>query len=180
MAKAQPYDVLTTLSEGVEIRHYPRHTLISVEVEADFESAGNRAFRPLVSYISGANSRGDRLAMTSPVVQAPHQSSHTVSFVLPEGVSAEEAPLPVEGSITVHEVAPREVAVLRFSGSWKQQRAHDKAALLLRVLEERNIHTVGEVFYGRFDPPSVPGFLRHNEALIEVANLHSALERGGD
>lgn len=180
MAKAQPYEPLTTLSEGVEIRRYPRHTLISVEVEADFESAGNRAFRPLVSYISGANSRGERLAMTSPVVQAPHQSSHTVSFVLPEGISVDEAPLPVEGVITVHEAAPREVAALRFSGSWKQQRAQDKAALLLRVLAERTIHTVGEVFYGRFDPPSVPGFLRHNEALIEVANLHSALERGGD
>jgi len=26
----------------------------------------------------------------------------------------------------------------------------------------------------------VPGFLRHNEVLIEVANLHSTLERGGD
>jgi len=126
MAKAQPYDVLTTLSEGVELRHYPRHTLISVEVEGDFESAGNRAFRPLVSYISGSNSRGDRLAMTSPVVQAPHQSSHTMSFVLPEGISAQEAPLPADANVTVHEVAPREVAALRFSGSWKQRRAEDK------------------------------------------------------
>ena len=180
MAKAQPYDVLNTLSEGVEIRHYPRHTLISVEVEGDFESAGNRAFRPLVSYISGSNSRGDRLAMTSPVVQAPHQSSHTMSFGLPEGVSAQEAPIPADANVTVHEVAPREVAALRFSGSWKQRRAEDKAALLLRVLADRNIPTVGEVFYGRFDPPTVPGFLRHNEALIEVANLHSTLERGGN
>lgn len=175
MAKAQPYELLTTLSEGVEIRHYPRHTLISVEVNGDFESAGNRAFRPLVSYISGANSRGDRLAMTSPVVQAPHQSAHTMSFVLPDGISANEAPLPVDGNVSVHEVAPREVAALRFSGSWKQSRAENNAALLLRVLRERNIHTVGEVFYGRFDPPSVPGFLRHNEALVELSNLHSPL-----
>jgi len=102
-----------------------------------------------------------------------------MSFVLPEGISAQEAPLPADANVTVHEVAPREVAALRFSGSWKQRRAEDKGALLLRVLAERNIPTVGEVFYGRFDPPTVPGFLRHNEVLIEVANLHSTLERGG-
>ena len=85
MTKAQPFEVLSTLAGGIELRHYPAHTVISVEVSADFESAGSIAFGPLVSYISGANTTGQKMAMTAPVVQAPHADSHTISFVLPEG-----------------------------------------------------------------------------------------------
>jgi hypothetical protein len=172
MTKAQPFTLLSRFPEGVELRHYPAHTLVSVEVTSDFESAGNISFRPLVSYISGANDRGGQMAMTSPVVQAPQKDLHVMSFVLPEGVDASRAPLPTDSRVTVHDVAPREVAALRFSGSWKKSRAEDNAARLLEVLGERGITTVGEVFYGRFDPPAVPGFLRHNEALVEVTNLN--------
>lgn len=168
MAKAQPYQVLGVLPDGIELRHYPAHTLISVDVAADFESAGNVAFGPLVRYISGSNTRGSRMAMTSPVVQVPHQDSHTVSFVLPEGTDAATAPLPVDGRVSVRQVAPREVAALRFSGSWKKARAEGKAEALRQALAERGIATSGGVFYGRFDPPSTPGFLRHNEVLVEL------------
>ena len=168
VTKAQPYVVLSTLPNGTEIRHYPSHTLISFEVDTSFEAAGNRAFSPLVTYISGANSRGDRMAMTSPVVHEPRGSSHLISFVLPEGTSAADAPAPVNADVIVRDVEPREVAALRFSGSWKKDRAERYANRLRESLAEHEVLPRGEVFFGRFDPPTVPSFLRHNEALVEV------------
>jgi len=46
MAQAQPYDVIRGLEGGVELRHYPAHTLISIDVRGDFDSAGNLGFGP--------------------------------------------------------------------------------------------------------------------------------------
>jgi len=100
MAKAQPFEVLSTLAGGIELRHYPAHTVISVEVNADFESAGSMAFGPLVSYISGANATGQKMAMTSPVVQAPHANSHTISFVCQKAlIPAQHRFLLMDGSV---------------------------------------------------------------------------------
>jgi hypothetical protein len=172
MAQAQPYDVIRGLEGGVELRHYPAHTLISIDVRGDFDSAGNLGFGPLVQYISGLNSARQKIAMTSPVVQAPHDSQeHTVSFVLPEGSTPEGAPIPTDARVRVAQQPARDVAALRFSGSWKQARVMEKTQHLLDVLHRQGVTTSGDVFYGRFDPPGVPPFLRHNEALVPVGKL---------
>ncbi|EPR77165.1 hypothetical protein ADILRU_0545 [Leifsonia rubra CMS 76R] len=51
---------------------------------ADFEDAGNRAFRFLFSYISGDNTAQQTIDMTSPVVQA---KSQRVAMTAPAGAS---------------------------------------------------------------------------------------------
>ena len=54
MTEQQPYDLLHT--EGaVEVRRYPEHLVAETEVVADFQDAGNRAFRYLFGYIDGAH-----------------------------------------------------------------------------------------------------------------------------
>ena len=170
MVQIQPYTVLRALGPGAELRHYPAHTLISCDVVGDFDSAGSRGFGPLVRYISGANQQGQQIAMTSPVIHAPRsQATHTISFVLPEGMNPADAPRPADGRVEVHEVSPRLVAALRFSGGWSEERADRKAATLLQLLEGSGLSPVGAVFFGRYDPPWKPGLLRRNEALVEVA-----------
>jgi hypothetical protein len=47
----------------------------------------------------------------------------------------------------------------------------EKTQHLLDVLHRQGVTTSGDVFYGRFDPPGVPPFLRHNEALVPVEKL---------
>jgi hypothetical protein len=173
MVRSQPYGVIRSLKEGVELRHYPAHTLISIEVRGDFDSAGSAAFGTLVQYISGLNSARQKIAMTSPVVQAPHDSQeHTISFVLPEGTTPEDAPIPSDARVSVVEQPARDVAALRFSGSWKHARVREKTQHLLDVLTRQGVTTAGDVFYGRFDPPGVPPLLRHNEALVPITQLH--------
>ena len=170
MAKAQPFTFIESLPHGADLRLYPAHTLISVDIRGDFGTAGVRGFGPLISYISGSNSTAQKIAMTAPVVQAPRGGEdHTISFVLPEGMSPGDAPVPEDSRVTVHEEGPRHVAALRFSGSWNTRRAMEETAKLSDILQVQGLTPVGEPFYGRFDPPWVPGLLRHNEVLIPVA-----------
>jgi hypothetical protein len=169
MTQIQPYTVLLALGPGAELRRYPAHTLVSCDVGGDFDSAGNRGFGPLVRYISGANQKGQQIAMTSPVIHAPHsEATHTISFVLPEGMNPADAPRPADGRVEVHAVPPRLVAALRFSGGWSKERADRKAEALIGLLEGSGLQPAGSVFYGRYDPPWKPGLLRRNEALVEV------------
>jgi len=170
----QPYTVTATLTGGTEIRDYPAHTLISVDVRGDFDSVGTLGFGPLVSYISGNNVSNQSLAMTSPVLQASTSQAsaslaHTISFVLPEGESPDSAPTPVDSRVRVQEVAQRRVAALRFSGSWSETRAQAKAQDLIEQVTTAGYRAVGDIFYARYDPPWKPGIFRRNEALVEVS-----------
>ena len=166
---SQPYTILEELSGGVELRHYPAHTLISVEVAGPFENAGTAGFRPLVSYISGANQERQKIAMTSPVTHLPHSDArHTISFVLPEGMSPEDAPVPVDGSVRVVEKPDATVAALRWRGGFDERSAQRAEAKLLTSVQSAGRNPHGSVFFARYDPPMTPVFFRRNEALLEI------------
>ena len=170
MVASQPYTILEELSGGVEVRHYPAHTLISVDVAAPFQNAGNAGFRPLVRYISGANQSRQQIAMTTPVTHLPHSdASHTISFVLPEGMTLEDAPIPADASVRVVEKPDATVATLRWRGGFEERHARTAEAKLLASIRSAGRETAGEVFYARYDPPMTPVFLRRNEALVELA-----------
>jgi hypothetical protein len=167
---SQPYTILEELRGGVEVRHYPAHTLISVDVEAPFQNAGTAGFRPLVSYISGANQARQTIAMTSPVTHLPHSGArHTISFVLPEGMSLEDAPVPADTSVRVVEKPDATVAALHWRGGFDERVAHKAEAALLASVQSAGRHPSGAVFFARYDPPMTPVFFRRNEALLEIA-----------
>jgi len=170
MVASQPYTILEELSGSVEVRHYPAHTLISVDVAGPFQNAGNAGFRPLVSYISGANQSRQQIAMTTPVTHVPHSdASHTISFVLPEGMTPEDAPLPVDASVRIVDKPDSTVAALRWRGGFDDRGAHKAEQKLLASLHSAGRTTAGRVFFARYDPPMTPVFLRRNDALVELA-----------
>lgn len=51
-----------------ELRDYDAFAVAETRVEADFENAGNIAFRKLFAYISGENTGGAKIEMTTPVI----------------------------------------------------------------------------------------------------------------
>ena len=57
-----PYTVMETLGDDMEIRSYPESVKVSVR-----EDGETSAFRVLFKYITGANTVGTNVAMTSPV-----------------------------------------------------------------------------------------------------------------
>lgn len=170
MTEVQPYDVERRYDD-FEVRRYPEHHLVEVDVDGDFSTAGNRGFRPLVSYISGSNAEGRQIAMTAPVIQSPTPSgTHTVSFVLPASLDAASVPSPTNPAVRSRAVPPGLVAARTFSGGVSDSRFEENGARLLAAVAREGLAHDGEVYFARYDPPWKPGFLKRNEALVRLTS----------
>ncbi len=153
---------------NVEFREYAQHVLASVTVSGTFETAPNMGFGPLVRYISGENRDNTQIAMTAPVFhEATTDSSHVISFVLPNGTT--RVPDPMRPGVTTHVVPPLAVASIRFAGGWNTRRARGYEEQLVRQLSEWGIEPVAATLFARYDPPWKPGFLRRNEVLVPIS-----------
>jgi hypothetical protein len=164
----QPYRLLREL-DGFELRRYPECVLVQIHVEGDFDRAGNRGFRPLFDYITGDNASAAKFSMTAPVIQQEsNDQGNVISFVLPEGTNRDTIPAPRNSRVTTTVVAAHTAAASRFRGRWAESVFRDKGVKLLAMVLAAGIETVGDVYYARFDPPWMPGPLRHNEVLVTV------------
>jgi hypothetical protein len=171
MTQEQPYTVIRGY-DTFELRHYPDYVLIQVTVQGDFMRAGNVAFGPLVSYISGNNARGQKIAMTAPVLQETKaEETHTVSFVLPEGMDIESVPVPLNSRVVRTAVPAHNAAVMKFGGGWNDARFQANADKLVHDVSAAGLTPVGNPYFARFDPPWKPWFLKRNEVLVAVAPI---------
>ena len=176
------YEILEE-NGGIELRSYDEVILAETQVDADFEAAGNQAFRRLFAYISGKNRSQVKIDMTAPVVQeavsekiamtAPviHQQDDRgwrVAFVVPDLYNWHNAPEPTDPEVSLRLVPERTMAVLRFSGGWSGERFKAKEAELRASLADRGWTPDGPAVFARYDPPFKPWFLRRNEVMIPV------------
>jgi len=163
MTEQQKFDVVDRIGR-VEIRRFHPCVMADVEVDADYASAGNIGFGPLVRYISQNN-----IAMTAPVLQEPtSRGSWVVSFVMPDGMTLDSLPHPAGSRVSLRSSPEFTAAVLRFSGYTTVDRVTAKENELRGILAEHGITAEGSVRIARFDPPWKPGFLRHNEVILPV------------
>lgn len=153
-----PYEVLRRLTLRVEIRQYEAQTWISTDYDSD-----NASFRILASYIFGQNQEGKKVAMTAPVI-----TDERMIFILPEGVTPDNAPTPDGQPINFIEVPPRKLATLQFSWTVSQGRIENKTEELMAVLQANGVETKGQPFLMRYNDPGTPPFMRRNEVAIEV------------
>jgi hypothetical protein len=129
--------------------------------------AGMSAFGSLAGYISGRNRANQQIAMTAPVVQHPSPNGYRVSFVMP--AEMEQAPGPVDPSLSVQTEPGGLIAAIQFSGLANEESFKRHGDRLLKLLAEHGLQPSGEVFYARYNGPWTPPFLRRNEALVAVA-----------
>lgn len=169
-------------SGAVELRRYAAYTVAEVTVPGPADEAGNAGFRILAGYIFGGNQGARKLAMTAPVTQAPQQLAMTapvtqaaagegfvVQFVLPAGVTPDNAPVPNDARIRIREVSARRVAVVRFSGLWREANYAEQRDKLAAAVRAAGLQPLGEPVLSRYDPPITPWFLRRNEFWVDVA-----------
>jgi hypothetical protein len=155
----------------VEIRTYPAIHLATVQGLAEGE-----AFGILFQYISGNNTPGRAIPMTSPVITSKKiamttpviSNADAMSFVLPAEYRRDEVPEPLNSKIKIQEIPPRVLAVIRFKGRASDDDVAEVTGRLLKVLDSENIQTVGKPFLMRYNSPFTPGFLRRNEVGIEI------------
>lgn len=176
------YTVMRTFPE-FEIRQYAAYTVAEVLVPPPASDAGNRAFPILAGYIFGKNKGERKLAMTAPVTQTPvpmklamtapvtqsvAAGGMLVQFVLPKGITMENAPEPLDARVNLREVPPRQVAVIRYSGFWSESNYDEHLAKLQQALRAANISWKGEPVLSRYDSPLTPWFMRRNELWLNL------------
>lgn len=182
MAYEEPAYTVVERREHFELRDYSPTLVAYTTVSADFDDAGNQAFRILADYIFGNNQSRTSIEMTSPVnstasekmeMTAPVNMSgapgrYEYQFVLPARYSLESAPRPNDDRVQLRMLPARRYAALRYSGSWSEERYQQKLAELRAALAADGVNEVGEPIFARYNSPFTLWFLRRNEILIEV------------
>jgi hypothetical protein len=171
-------------NDGIEIRRYEAQVIAETRVEADFKDAGNIAFGRLFKYISGENRKRENIPMTSPVSQtqtsekipmtAPvsmHKTAeyYAVSFLLPSKYTLNTAPEPLDERVVIREIPAHTAAVIRYSGTWSQERYEEKKTLLEEFIATKKLAPTGDAVFARYNPPFQLWFLRRNEVIIHVS-----------
>ena len=168
MVEQAKYEVLREIN-NVEIRRYQTMVLARVD------GYGDGGFNLLFSFITGDNRQKSKIAMTAPVVSeqiamtAPVLSeSDSIGFVMPEGLTLETTPEPLDERVKIVEIHERDVAALKFSGRWSNSIFKKKSKEMLKELTNAGIKTVNQVFTMRYNGPFTPWFMRRNEVAVEI------------
>lgn len=181
---AEPKFVVESGDREFEVRRYQARIVAETNVAGDRKQAESAGFRRLAGYIFGGNqtktkiamtapvgqsAQGRKLAMTAPVGQrAEADRSWTVSFTMPEGETLATLPEPTDARVTLRELAPARVGIVKFSGRWTNESFANHEELLRSWLSKRGLRPSGDVEVNRFDPPWTPWFMRRNEVWLAL------------
>lgn len=157
-----------------EIRDYPELKTAATSMK-DGQQGEDGSFMRLFGYISGANSREQKIAMTTPVfMQAGgEESKGQMLFVLPEEVAAKEIPEPTGQQVTISRRPAGRYAVIRFNGRMNSKSVAEAETTLRQWIKSKELK--GEQGYetAGYDPPWTPGRFRRNEVLIRLTGKES-------
>ena len=186
MAIEEPEYTVIKKFDHFEIRKYGPVIIAETIVAADFEKAGNLAFKILAGYIFGDNKSQSKISMTAPVNQSSStpksekidmtspvnmnkaSNGYVVSFTMPKEYTLETLPLPNDKRVEIKKIPSRNIAVYSYSGSWSEDRFQEKLQEFKAELKTNLIFTEGEPILARFNSPFMIWFLRRNEIWIEV------------
>lgn len=139
------YEVVRA-DKNKEIRRYQPHLVAQTTVDGSFDEAQNKGFRILADYIFGKNKSQQKIAMTSPVVQKPKETSEKI------------------------EMTPKKyLGVIRFTGLWSEKKNSAQANLLKEWLSSQmDYEIMSEAQFAGYNPPWTIPWFRRNEMMIEL------------
>ncbi len=155
-----------------EVREYP--DLMMATTSMRFATQGDDgSFMRLFRYISGANEREQKVAMTTPVFMEPEATDHAgqMGFVLPGNVAEQGPPSPTGDGVHLRARAGGRFAVFRFAGRMTPTAVIKADERLRAWMNNRGLVSDGSAELAGYDPPWTPGFLRRNEILIRVTGI---------
>jgi len=131
-----------------------------------YENNSNNGFRTVAGYIFGGNEKSQKIAMTSPVIMDLSDSVE-MSFIMPNEVTAQNAPNPSDTSVQLKTRPGETLAVIRFSGWASSQKLKSKTDELIGYLKKQKIDFYGDPIYMGYNPP-YQVVDRRNEIAIRV------------
>jgi hypothetical protein len=159
----EPPHTATVKDGKYQVRQYEDMKMVLTATGT--RSQRNNGFRRLFNYITGANDRSAKIAMTVPVVMTGTDQTE-MAFVLP--ADTDVAPTPTNQLVELREVSWTRVAVLRFSGSTKPKRCTEMQEKLKQWILEKRLSATGEVMVAVYDPPWTPNFMARNEIIMPL------------
>lgn len=150
-----------------EVREYPNLMLVTTPMKS--QSNGG-SFGRLFRYISGENDKERKVAMTTPVFMEPEGQDRDgqMGFVVPEDVSAERIPEPVDGTVRIQKRDGGRFAVIRFSGRMDASTVAKNESQLRTWIDKKGFVATDAVEFAGYDPPWTPNPFRRNEILIRL------------
>ena len=156
--ETQSFDLIKKVDEA-EIRFYPPAMKI--------RSSRKNGFGALFGYISGRNSRDQKIAMTTPVYLGKNKDNEMMEFVLPRSIDKSNAPEPLSEKVEVYESRSGYYIAHSFGGyafDWAVNRVRKN---LEEIAFRNKIKLIGDPFVLVYDSP-YKIINRKNEVLFEV------------
>ncbi len=168
---------------NIELRSYDEIVLAETVVDADFDAAGNQAFRRLFGYISGKNRSQVKIDMTAPVVQ--EAVSEKIAMTAPVVQKQDDRVggwpssfrISTTGTTRLYPPTRRSASGWSRSGRWQfcvspaagaARDSRPRRPNFEQSLADRGLDTRRPAVFARYDPPFKPWFLRRNEVMIPV------------
>ncbi|MEB3329231.1 MAG: heme-binding protein [Candidatus Sericytochromatia bacterium] len=107
------------------------------------------------------------LPATAPAGLAAGEGEWTMTFVLPAGVTAANAPQPLDEAVTVRDLPAQEIAAIRFSGLYDEATFRQQEGRL-RAWLPAGREPAGPARWAGYNPPFTLPFLRRNEVLLPL------------
>ena len=166
----------------IELRDYAPRIMAEVTVSADRSGAGSSGFRVLAGYIFGANEGGAKVAMTTPVAQAPGETiamttpvtqsaqagTWSVQFMMPGSYTLETLPKPKDDRIRFLTLPAQRQVVLTFSGAARDSVLTKQEAALREWSKAPGLQRTAGPFFYFYDPPWTLPWNRRNEVAFIV------------
>lgn len=170
MAIEEPEYKVVAQYADFEVRLYAPYIVAEVDVQGDFENAGNEAFRILAGYIFGDNAASEKMSMTAPVAATTAAAADrtTYAFVMERKHSLQSLPVPNDDSIRIRQLPEMTMAVNRYSGRWTEENYQQHAEALLASLDAHGLRTIGHPILARYNSPFSLPFMRRNEVMLEI------------
>jgi len=150
--------------DAYEIRQYEALYTATID-ETSYDANG---FSQIFQYISGDNSRNEKIAMTTPVLNELKGGAVTTEFVMPQTYTLDSLPTPKNSAIQIKKTDGRLCASVTFSGTVNDHKISEYQEKLLNWLKRHGIAAMGTFKLARYNAPfTLPAF-RRNELLIDV------------
>ena len=149
-------------SKEYEIRLIDEHITAETNLKGTFQSGGNDAFRIIAGYIFGNNKKRQKIAMTTPVIIDDETKDSKFSFVMPSEYTLDTLPEPIDSRVKLVKVEPYKVAVLRFSGFFRDNNYKKHKEELIHYLERDNLR-FSRIISAGYNPPWTPPFMTRLE-----------------
>jgi hypothetical protein len=116
----------------------------------------------------GGAIEGEKIAMTSPVLGERQGTGWRYAFVLPQSYTLDNAPLPSNPEVKLAVIPGKKVAVIRYSGTWKEETIREKTGDLVDWIQLNGQEPISEPRFAGYDPPWTLPFLRRNEVMVDI------------